>query len=324
MAQIDVIVPVYKVEAYLHQCVDSILMQTYTDWHLILVDDGSPDSCGEICDEYAKKDRRITVIHKENGGLSSARNAGLDIATADYICFIDSDDYVHPEMLEKLYERVTECDADIGICNICRVDETGKAIDSMNNNTPFVEEIWPGIKAFEKVYQPYGYYYIVVWNKIYRREIFRDIRFPLQKLHEDEAVFHQMFFEAKQVVCIQDKCYYYRQRGGSLVTVQNIKDKIDLIEALWQRNEFSERNDFKVLGDGTKASLWYVTMSLDEVSNVDKQMVNLNRKKLRALIPWLLRTSRYSFAKKVQKLLWLTFGVMINRKTIRNVLSGMK
>ena len=118
MPTISVIVPVYKVEKNIHRCVDSILGQTYADFELILVDDGSPDNCGAICDEYAAKDSRVVVIHQKNGGLSSARNAGIDIATGAYISFVDSDDYIYPNYLERLYEVLVEFDADISVCKM--------------------------------------------------------------------------------------------------------------------------------------------------------------------------------------------------------------
>lgn len=118
---ISIIVPVYKVENYLSKCLDSMICQTYKNIEIILVDDGSPDNSGKICDDYAKKDSRIKVIHKENGGLSDARNAGLKIATGKYIGFVDSDDYISVEMYEKLYNQAKKEDADIACCNYYRV-----------------------------------------------------------------------------------------------------------------------------------------------------------------------------------------------------------
>ncbi|MBQ6543175.1 MAG: glycosyltransferase family 2 protein, partial [Clostridia bacterium] len=129
MPLISVIVPVYKVEKYLPRCLDSILSQSFTDFELLLVDDGSPDSCPEICDEYARRDRRISVIHKENGGLSSARNAALERATGKYVSFVDSDDYITADALQTLYSALTETDSDIAVGNMMSIDESGNISD---------------------------------------------------------------------------------------------------------------------------------------------------------------------------------------------------
>ena len=126
--KISIIVPVYKVEPYIHKCIDSILNQTFKEFELILVDDGSPDNCGNICDEYAKKDNRVRVIHKENGGISSARNIGLDVSNGEYIGFVDSDDYIKLDMYERLYNSCKVNNADISIIGTIEVDENGKKL----------------------------------------------------------------------------------------------------------------------------------------------------------------------------------------------------
>ena len=140
MATISVIVPVYKVEPYLHRCVDSILAQSFQDFELILVDDGSPDRCGVICDEYAQKDSRVRVIHQQNGGLSAARNAGIDLVLADsesqWLSFVDSDDWIHPLYLELLERAVRESGADAGACLYTRVDASGEELDRLSMDEP--------------------------------------------------------------------------------------------------------------------------------------------------------------------------------------------
>ena len=159
---ISIIVPVYDVEPYLRKCIDSILIQSYRDLEIILVDDGSPDNCGAICDEYAEKDKRIKVIHKKNGGLSDARNAGLDIATGEYIGFVDSDDWVMPDMYEYLYKAVKEYDADMSVCGY--YDYWGKTISGRYCQDIQVYKGQEGIKALLDL--KFGNY---VWNKLYKR-----------------------------------------------------------------------------------------------------------------------------------------------------------
>ena len=175
---ISVIIPVYKVEKYINRCVESVLVQNYHNIEVILVDDGSPDNCGIICDKYAETDSRIKVIHKKNGGLSDARNAGLDIATGQYICFIDSDDYIEKDMLKDMYDNIVRTGADITICNYCAVDNEGHKqweSEDISDGEWTEKEFWKNFyDAFEGMY----YYYVVAWNKLYSRKIFDERHFP--------------------------------------------------------------------------------------------------------------------------------------------------
>ena len=175
---ISVIVPVYKVERYLCRCVDSIIAQTYTNLQIILVDDGSPDGSGAICDDYAAKDSRITVIHKKNGGLSDARNAGLVAACGSYIGFVDSDDYIAVDMYEKLYKAIVACNADMSVCNFRYVDENGNNIEERNNALPVKDEVIDGITALTRTLDDKGWYYVTAWNRLYSRKLLQSIYFP--------------------------------------------------------------------------------------------------------------------------------------------------
>ena len=172
MPKISIIVPVYKAEKYLNRCVDSILAQTFTDWELLLIDDGSPDRSGEICDEYAKKDSRIRVIHKENGGVSSARQRGLDESVGEYTIHADPDDWVEPEMLDELYKKAKEEDADMVICDFICEYKTGSVVCEQNVKNCNSESI---LKQMFSQQLP-G----MCWNKLVRRKCYfdYDIRFP--------------------------------------------------------------------------------------------------------------------------------------------------
>ena len=167
---ISVIVPIYKVEKYLRRCVNSILRQSYTKLEILLIDDGSPDACPEICEAYAKTDSRVRVIHKENGGLSSARNTGLEIAEGEYIAFVDGDDYIHSEMLKQLYHALKDTDADLSVCNLQYVNEEGYKIPTYPD-TIIENELLNADEDFLKSQKNFGYYYIVVWNKHYKIKI---------------------------------------------------------------------------------------------------------------------------------------------------------
>ena len=197
---ISVIVPVYKVEPYLQRCVKSIQMQTYKNIEIILVDDGSPDRCPEICDELVANDRRIKVVHKPNGGLSDARNVGMEMAQGEYFCFVDSDDYIQPTMVEKLKVAIEKTGAMLAISNFMTVDESGKrVVDS--TESPIIDGCFIVEDLLPKIYQKLGWYYIVAWNKLYHRSLFDNIRFPFGKIHEDEYIVAQVMDKAKRIAC---------------------------------------------------------------------------------------------------------------------------
>lgn len=210
MPIISVIVPVYKVEPYLHRCADSILAQTFTDFELILVDDGSPDNCGAICDEYAEQDSRIHVIHQENGGLSAARNAGIEWAFAnsdsEWISFIDSDDWVHQRYLELLYEAANRYEANISQCLHIKTNGT----EELPAAGEKIVEITP-----EEQYT--DWYAAFAWGKMYRKECFRQIRYPIGKIYEDVAIWYKLLFAEEKLALVQETLYYYFVRDDSII-----------------------------------------------------------------------------------------------------------
>ena len=214
--RISVIVPVYKVEPYLRRCVDSILAQTYTNLEVILVDDGSPDSCGAICDEYAAKDNRVRVIHKHNGGLSDARNAGLNIATGDWLSFIDSDDWIEPGMYEKLLANATINNAEISIGGVLDelLTDNGIVITKTTQGGSVVTEVREKQSAIRHfLCNPWS-----AWDKIYRREVFEGIRYPVGEINEDEAIALQLLEKCERVVYTNEVFYHYIKRPESITT----------------------------------------------------------------------------------------------------------
>lgn len=216
--QISIIIPVYNVELLLKKCIDSVLRQTLTDIEVILVDDGSTDSCGAICDEYAAKDSRITVIHKKNGGLSDARNAGLEIISGKTVAFIDSDDFIHPQMMELLFAALQKEEADIAQCELLWFSSYDQIpdlfYDSSHLNTVRSLERDNLINHF---YPDNGRVVsCTVCNKLYRREIFQDIRFPVGQYYEDTYIKLQTLDICQKLVLLPYKLYYYYQRPGSI------------------------------------------------------------------------------------------------------------
>lgn len=225
---ISVIVPIYKVEAYLKNCVDSILRQTYSELEIILVDDGSPDNCGQICDDYAEQDERVRVIHKKNGGLSDARNAGIDIAKGKYIAFIDSDDYVAEDYVEVLLQSILSEKADISICRL-------KATSILNEDSKRKENdsvaVYSSIEALEKMLYAREIS-TSACSKLFRIELFEKIRFPLGKYSEDLFTIYKTMLKANKIVSIGREAYFYYTRPGSITNEQFGLRHLDTLEAL--------------------------------------------------------------------------------------------
>lgn len=239
---ISVIVPVYKVEQYLRECVDSILTQTFHDFELILVDDGSPDRCPNICDEYAARDSRVKVIHQPNGGLSAARNAGIEVARGEYLTFIDSDDYVSPAYLQKLYDAFHDAHTDISICMPLQFED-GSSVH-LSEDGQFPVQKMTGRDACLKLYHGDETVPVMAWGKLFHKSCFSEIRFPVGKIHEDEFVVPIILYQAKTVVALAERLYYYRTRLGSIMHEQFSVKRFDAVTAMAEcENFFLQQND---------------------------------------------------------------------------------
>ena len=247
---ISVIVPIYQVEKYLKQCLDSILNQTYRNLEIILIDDGSPDRCGDICDRYASLDSRIKVIHQPNVGLSAARNAGMDIAIGEYISFIDSDDYIVPQYYEKMLEGFKQYpDAPIIACLVYQ-DKDGQ-ITRLSPNWHTTQPVFHSTLTFcEECLL--GKMTVAVWNKLFRAELLKDIRFRVGRIFEDSLFMHDLSPILKQypgdVVVIPHYLYYYRIRQGSIChgeepnIIGSLHSYLDIItESKEQNPEFAQK-----------------------------------------------------------------------------------
>lgn len=238
--KISVIIPVYKVEEFLDDCVRSVIAQTHTNTEIILVDDGSPDNCPAMCDSWAEKDKRIKVIHKPNGGLSDARNAGLEIATGEYISFIDSDDWILPEMYERMLSLIQKENADICACSI-------------RSCYPDHEEVW-GCKEYftgtaeqilDMLYSDTKYP-VSAWNKLYKRECWNKLRFPVGKICEDAFTTYQLVHNAGRIVQVPEAFYCYRIRPQSIMTSAFSIKRMDEEEA-WRANYQFVKKHYPVL-----------------------------------------------------------------------------
>lgn len=226
---ISVIVPIYNVEKYLDKCIASIVGQTYQNLEIIMVEDGSTDRCSEICNKWAMKDTRIQVIRKTNGGLSDARNTGLSLATGEYIGFVDGDDYIHPEMYEKLWGIIKEYEADLAICGFDYVDENGNPMEAegIELENGLIDKTVALSGIVDKRWN------CVVWNKLYRKRLFHNIKFPYGMVYEDRMIMPWIVKNSSKIVVTTSALYYYVHSANSITRSKSIAKHLDLVEAYY-------------------------------------------------------------------------------------------
>lgn len=306
---ISVIVPVYKVEKYLNRCVDSILSQTFNHIEIILINDGSPDKCGEICNEYAKLDNRIKVVHKENEGLSSARNIGLSIAEGEYVAFVDSDDYIHPRMYEVLYKQARKHSSDIVICNYKDVYYNDYPKDQ-TINTQFQAINYTNIGALAQLYDINGVQFVIACNKLYRREMFDNLEYEKGRLHEDEFIAHKLLYRGKRITYVPVDLYYYLQRKEGIIRSGFSMKKLDAVEAYSIRIEFLRSIQQRDLMK--KAEYSYVSLLFDYYFKVQKYFPD-SKKELKLLrkdfCKHLVSLIRNPYFIPKEKVGWLLFAI---------------
>ena len=240
---ISVIIPIYGVEKYLKRAVDSVLHQTYRNLEIILVDDGSQDACPSICDAYASKEARVRVIHKENGGLSDARNAGLSVAGGDYIAFLDSDDYYAPFFIEVLYEQIQKQNAEVALCRYEVTEEQEP------EHGPDFAKVFASYKNGEIPCD-----FIVAWNKLYKASLWKDVRFPKGKIHEDEATTYRIFDKLTKGVYVNMPMYAYFSMPDSITRAKFHVRRLQWFDALDDRIAFlTEKEDHEAAGAAVRA-----------------------------------------------------------------------
>lgn len=314
MGKISIVVPIYNVESYVEKCIESILNQSFNDFDLILVDDGSTDRCGEICDTYAIKDIRVKVVHKKNGGLSSARNAGIEIAQGKYIAFVDGDDFIHKDMYKILYNEIIQNDSDIVICDFKKVYNENDIIDTMENGKSINLN---NIDALNMLYSDKGAEFTVAWNKLYKKELFNDIKYEEGKIHEDEFIAHKLLYKAQKITYVSKQLYNYIQRENSIVnSMFNVK-KLDAVYAFSERKLFFKEIKNKKLQ--YQAEYNYIKYFFENyyrakrnLGNVDEELDRL-KKNFIASIYTLLKNPYFNYKEKIA---WVLF--IINPKLYEN------
>lgn len=268
---ITVVVPVYNVEKYLKKCIDSIINQTYKNIEIILVDDGSPDNCGKICDEYAKNDQRIKVIHKENGGLSDARNAGIDVATGEYITFVDSDDYIEENCIEFLYDDIIKDNTDMAIgLHIVRYDD-GTVIRKRTKKT-----ILEPKETLKRILYDQGID-LSAWAKLYNIKLFKKVRYPKGRIFEDAATTYKLIDECNKISIDDNVVYNYIIRNDSITNEEFSKNKLQLIDSTKEMTDYIKLK-YPDLEKACKRRLMYAYLStITQLCKADKDYPEIRK-----------------------------------------------
>lgn len=318
MCKISIIVPVYNAEKYLENCIESIIDQTFNDFELILIDDGSVDRSREICDKYRKIDKRIKTIYKENGGASSARNRGLDIAKGEYIAFVDSDDYIHNRMYEILYNTAINNSSDIVICDYLEVYEFEEDI-ILNNRKKNIKlnqnEVinYNNIEALREIYTDEGVKLIIPCNKLFKRYLFNDLRYIEGRICEDEFMAHEILYLSKIVSYIPINLYYYLQTSNSVMRTDTKINIIDGVDALKERVYYFKAKNLKDLR--YKAEISYVVRCINTYYKLKNSLVNCDKELTRIkkdfifLLPYIIKNPFYNFKETIALII---FGINSN------------
>lgn len=264
---ISIIVPIYNQEKYLCECVESLIVQSYKNIEIILVDDGSTDHSGMICDNYSKKDKRIKVIHQKNGGLSCARNIGIEYCRGKYIVFVDSDDYVEKKYISSLYFALKENDVQIAMCNYTEFNfnnvirnECENYLKEVHTTNDLLTVLWKSSETYVAC--------VVVWNKIFDRNIFDNIKFK-EPIHEDEFLFNKLITMNLSVKFIDESLYNYRQRENSLIHKPISKDNLLFLDCLNERINILEEK--KLISILNKARMVFLDKYIEYYFELKKQ-----------------------------------------------------
>lgn len=300
MDLITLVIPVYNVEKFLPLCIESIIKQSYKKLQIILIDDGSTDSSSFICDEYALKDTRIEVIHKENGGLSDARNAGIERAKGQYISFIDSDDMIIDDMIEYLYVQITKTNADISVCQRLLINENGDPLE--DREFLFEDYVVSGNNECMHDFMSSKGIDTVAWGKLYRTELFKEIHYPKGKYHEDVFTTYRIVAKANVIAVGGEKKYYYRIRNASITKSSFSSKHLDAVTGKCEIADFIAVNYPDNL-DYAKAGIVYAAnqcvwrMGASHCFN--KQYIIFLQSKYRSFEMSFLRYGRSHFFSKV-------------------------
>lgn len=316
---ISVIVPVYNVEKYLSQCINSLINQTFKNLEIILVDDGSLDNSGKICDEFSEMDSRIIVIHKENNGLSSARNAGLKIAKGNFIGFVDSDDWLDENMYEILFKLIKDNDSDISCCKFFKAADSEEKVPVIDNE---IIQSFTNIDGLNNFYTDLYTQTVVAWNKLYKRNLFDNVTYPTGKIHEDEGTTYKLFYKANKITYTNKPLYYYRTTPNSITTRKFNKKRLDIIDVYDEKIKFIRSINNSAIY--SKTLKWYLFTLINCYFECSENMED-NEKYLASIKNKISETYKEYNRAKEKQLHWvILFSIFkFNPKLYKFILSSM-
>ncbi len=268
---ISIIIPVYNAEKYLTACLESVLAQTYSNFEVLVIIDGGTDKSQEIANGYEKKDGRVRVLWQQNAGVSAARNRGIKIARGEYVIFVDADDLIHPDMLQRLYDCMTQENSDIAICNVACIEEWKTMDDCMKVNlfdTDEVENMTGRQLVIRTFFEDLGVVGIVAWNKLFKKEMWKKLSFPEDTRHEDECIIYQILYPLEKCSFIHENLYFYRRDTGSYMDNMNWRDEDILAGILLdQARYFKQKHDREIYGQRLAGALQYIAQFVLRYSN---------------------------------------------------------
>lgn len=300
--KVSIIVPVFNVKNYIKRCIESIINQTYSNIEIILVDDGSTDNSGNICDEYAKKDKRVKVIHKNNGGLSSSRNVGINISSGKYLCFIDSDDYIENDMIEYLYRGMKKYDVDIVSCGFSNIYTNG----NKECITIPKEDIIYSKKEALDIHLLSGYIDDITCNKMFKKELYENIRYPEGYLYEDMITTYKLIDKANKVALCPESKYNYCRRWDSIGGTKFNDKTLFLLKACDEAVEFVLEKYPELVNIKIAQVNWYIVVinKMILAKKVDKKLVKTIKKMIKNIKKEIIKTEYLNKTRKFQILIF--------------------
>lgn len=303
--KISIIVPIYNMEKYLKICIVSLMHQTYQNIEIILVDDGSTDTSGEICDYYSKQDTRIKTIHQKNKGVAAARNCGVSVATGEFIGFVDPDDWIEETMYEEMMEVLRKNKADICMCDF--VYEYDGVTEDVTRKKPLLKsEIFTGEDAIHRLFLNNTFFYTMLWNKLFKRTLWMGIRFPEGYVHEDEAVIHRVYGKCDKIATISKNLYHYRQVPSSITHTNQIQRRFDFCYALADRIDYLKHGDYKEECMNLTEIIVYQVLNNYYISGIEKKYLKRGKKEVMSVMPLVMKDKTKKFKYKLSILI---FGI---------------
>lgn len=302
--KISIIVPIYNVEKYLQVCIESLIHQTYQNIEILLIDDGSTDKSGEICDYYSKQDTRIKTIHQINKGVAAARNCGVCEATGKYIGFVDPDDWIELSMYETMLYALQKNNADICMCDFV-YEFDGVPEEKARQKPELKAEIFTGVNAIGRLFLNNTFFYTMLWNKLFKRTLWKGVKFPEGYVHEDEAVIHRIYGNCNKMVAIHGEFYHYRQIPTSITHTNQIQRNFDFCHALSDRIRYLRNKGYTSECRIIANRIVYEVIHNYYILGVESKYLKRGKKELVSVLPILLNNNKIKYKEKLSIIIFV-------------------